>query len=183
VRIDHLVVAARSLDEGSEWIERTLGVRPVAGGKHDTMGTHNRLLRLGPMEYLEVIAVDPQAPRPLRPRWFALDSAAMHARLATRPALIHWVVRTDDIERDARECPEELEILALSRGEYRWRIAVPPDGRLPCGGQRATLIQWDGPAHPARDLPDVGCRLVALDTSGASPSARIASPRGETTLE
>ena len=42
---DHVVVAARSLDEGADWCERILGVRPVEGGKHATMGTHNRLDR------------------------------------------------------------------------------------------------------------------------------------------
>ena len=181
--LDHLVVAARTLDEGSAWIEARLGVAPVPGGKHASMGTHNRLLGLGASQYLEVIAIDPEAPPPPRPRWFALDAPAMRERLARAPALIHWVVRTRDIEAAARECPEPLEILALSRGEYRWRIGVPPDGRLPGEGRRPTLIQWEGDKHPAQALPESGCRLVALDTSGASPRARIRTPSGDRALE
>ena len=43
---DHLVVAARTLEEGAAWVEARLGVAPVPGGKHPTMGTHNRLLRI-----------------------------------------------------------------------------------------------------------------------------------------
>ena len=84
--LDHLVVAARTLDEGSAWLFERLGVRPVEGGKHAFMGTHNRLLKIGPREYLEVIAIDPNAPPPARPRWFALDAPEMQERLEQVPA-------------------------------------------------------------------------------------------------
>ena len=63
--LDHLVVAAATLDEGADWCLRTLGVAPGAGGKHPLMGTHNRLLKIAspawPLVYLEIIAVDPEA--------------------------------------------------------------------------------------------------------------------------
>ena len=61
---DHLVIAARSLDEGTAYVEAVLGVKLSPGGQHGHMGTHNRLLSLGPLEYLEVIAVEPGAPAP-----------------------------------------------------------------------------------------------------------------------
>ena len=32
--LDHIVVAARTLEEGSAWVEAALGVAPVPGGKH-----------------------------------------------------------------------------------------------------------------------------------------------------
>ena len=181
--LDHLVVAARTLDEGGAWIESRLGVAPVPGGKHETMGTHNRLLGLGGAAYLEVIAIDPQAPPPARARWFSLDAPEMQERLAHGPALIHWVVRTDAIEDDVRQSKEPLEILAFSRGPYRWRMALPPDGRLPCDGHCPTLIQWEGNKHPAESLPRSGCELVELVTGGSAPRARIAGAHGETWLE
>ena len=182
MELDHLIVAARALDEGAAWIEERLGVAPVPGGKHALMGTHNRLLGLGRRVYLEVIAIDPGAPAPARPRWFELDTPRMQQRLEYGPALIHWVMRTGAIEEDARSCPEPLEILSLARGDYRWRIGVPADGRIPCGGRCATLIQWEGNRHPADNLPDSGCRLLDLDTSGHSPGARIATPSGVRSL-
>jgi hypothetical protein len=44
--VDHLVVAADSLEQGVKWCEETLGVTPGPGGQHPLMGTHNRLLRV-----------------------------------------------------------------------------------------------------------------------------------------
>lgn len=166
--LDHLVVAARTLAEGVRWVESRLGVAPQAGGRHLSMGTHNALLKLGPRVYLEVIAIDPALPAPGRPRWFALDDAAMQSRLANSPALIHWVVRCDEF--DAALTPESGEVLALSRGPYRWRIAVPVDGGLPWEGTLPTLIDWAPGAggvvhHPCEALPDAGCELRSLQLS------------------
>ena len=45
------------------------------------MGTHNRVLGMAGGMYLEVIAIDPDAAAPERPRWFGLDEPAMRERL------------------------------------------------------------------------------------------------------
>ena len=75
--LDHLVIAAHTLEQGVAWCEATLGVVPGPGGRHALFGTHNRLLRIDrpgfANSYLEVIAVDPEAPSPGRARWFGLD--------------------------------------------------------------------------------------------------------------
>jgi hypothetical protein len=86
----------------------------------------------------------------------------MQARIANGPALIHWVARASDIEAAVTAlAPVPPPILALSRGAFRWRIAVPLDGSLPRGGIAPTLIQWFS-QHPSEVLPDSGCRLEAL---------------------
>ncbi|HVR48900.1 MAG TPA: VOC family protein, partial [Pseudorhodoferax sp.] len=110
-RIDHLAIAAPSLQAGSDALFAQLGLRPQAGGRHDRMGTHNLLLRLGGALYLEVIAVDPAAPAPARPRWFGLDALAPDAA----PRLACWVARTDDIVGAAAALPLG-EVLPMSRG-------------------------------------------------------------------
>jgi hypothetical protein len=162
IHLDHLVVAARTLEEGVAWVESRLGVPMGAGGKHALMGTHNRLLSLGTGRFLEAIAIDADAPAPARPRWFDLDAPGMRERLARGPALIHWVVRTDDIAGAvAATASGKLEILALERGEFRWRIGVAASGSLAQAGTSPTVIQWDG-RHPADVLADSGCRLEML---------------------
>ena len=59
--VDHLVVAAASLEDGVRWCEATLGVTPGPGGRHPLMGTHNRLFAIGsdtfPQVFFEIIAV------------------------------------------------------------------------------------------------------------------------------
>jgi hypothetical protein len=169
VEPDHLVLAAHDLDAGAAWLESRLGVKLASGGKHLRMGTHNRLLGLGDGFYLELIAIDPDAVAPGRPRWFALDRLPA----SDRPRLIHWVARSDDIEADAARSAEPPgEILPMERGDYRWRITVPADGHLPGDGLLPTLIQWDVPFHPASRLPDAGCRLMKLEGFHPQP-ARI----------
>ena len=169
--IDHLAVAALSLDEGVAWAERVLGVTPPGGGAHPRMGTHNRLLRLGDGCYLEIIAVDPAAAPPYRPRWFALDNPEMHGRLASGPQLVTWIARTDAIEMAAARSPIPLgRIEAMSRGDLEWRITIPADGSLPEGGTMPTVIQWpDDRSHPSSCMPDLGCRLLSLDLGHPHP--------------
>lgn len=180
--LDHLVVAARTLEEGGAWIEAKLGVAPVPGGKHPAMGTHNRLLRIGPREYLEVIAIDPDAAAPGRVRWFDLDDPAMRERLARGPALIHWVERTADLEAALAGYPQPVEILSLARGTYRWRIGVPRDGRRPGGGALPTLIQWEGELHPADALPEVACRITRFAQGNGALEAAFSTPSGMRTI-
>ena len=165
--IDHLVVAAPTLASGADWVARTLGVAPGAGGAHPRMGTHNLLLRLGESQFLEVIAPDPAAPRPDRPRWFALDELAPDATLR----LAGWVARTDDL----RQCPAALlgeagDIETMARGAREWLITIPSDGRLPLGGALPMLIEWQAPRSPAgAGLPDAGCTLAALGLRHPQP--------------
>jgi hypothetical protein len=167
---DHLVVAARTLAEGCEWVERRLGHAPQPGGKHVAMGTHNALLSLGPGLYLEVIAIDPQASAPLRPRWFDLDEPGFNSDLAAGPRLAHWVARTRDIAAAAERVPELGLPMSMERGDFRWRITVPGDGRRPGRGLVPTVIQWSGEAHPSAVLPDVGLRLVSMAAEHPEPA-------------
>lgn len=156
LRIDHLAVVAGSLDEGCAWVEATLGLPLVAGGKHPHMGTHNRLLRLGDL-YLEVIAIDPDAPAPAWPRWFGLDAFDGPPRLA------HWVAACDDLDASLAAAPPDAgRAVDLARGDLRWRMGLTDTGQLPFDGLFPALIQWQGP-HPAARLPDSGARLAGLD--------------------
>jgi hypothetical protein len=162
LHLDHLVIAARNLDEDAAWLESRLGVPLSGGGRHEAMGTHNRLLSLGQGSYLEVIAIDPEGTAPSRPRWFDLDSPAMQERLAGGPSLVTWAIRSGDIESTVRDIAGGgLDILPMARGSYRWRIGVPPSGALPQAGTMPTILQWET-EPPAAALPDAGCRIEKL---------------------
>ncbi len=181
-QVDHLVVAAATLAQGVAWCEATLGVTPGPGGRHALMGTHNRLLSLAseafPLAYLEIIAIDPDAP-PGRARWFGLDEPALRARVEVAPRLLHLVARTDalDAQRAAQVAAGAVGddapgvAIAASRdtpaGRLQWRILVRDDGRLAFGGALPTLIQWQG-THPADAMPPSGLTLRALVLGGLS---------------
>ena len=155
------MIAAPTLESGKAWLEDLLGVPLQAGGQHAFMGTHNRLLRLGNV-YLEVIAIDPDAPAPNRPRWFGLDTLQLEG-----PRLIHWVARTDDLTSMAALSLEDLGLVTdAARGDLRWRITIPVDGHLPLGGIVPTLIEWNSP-HPVSKMVESPCELVSL--SGMHP--------------
>ncbi|WP_255743931.1 VOC family protein [uncultured Aliiroseovarius sp.] len=156
-QIDHLVVSSATLAEGVALIEDLLAVPMTGGGEHPLMGTHNALLSLGPETYLEVIAINPDAPAPDRARWFDLDYFTGPARLT------NWALRVPDLQGALHRAPNGMgDAVALERGAYAWDMAIPIDGRLPFSGCAPGLLSWKG-AQPAPDLADHGLRLAALE--------------------
>jgi hypothetical protein len=166
LELDHLVIAAKTLEQGVNWLEGKLGVKLQAGGKHPLFGTHNALLKLGGRSYLEVISVDPDAPTPTRARWFELD----HAHKLEQPKLIHWVARTENLEARVSNFSMFGSILEASRGNLNWQITVPDDGHLNFEGLIPTLITWHG-IHPTSQLEDQHCKLLQLQ--GFHPEPRL----------
>lgn len=155
--LDHIAIAATDLDEGVLAVQASLGVPLQPGGRHAVMSTHNRLLALGPGEYLEVIAPDPDAPPPGRARWFGLD------RFDGTPAPHAWIVRVPDLDAALAMAPPGAgRPVEFVRGDLRWRMAVPDDGMLPFDGLFPALIQWQAGRHPADRLPGAGVRLTGL---------------------
>ncbi len=155
MEIDHIVMIAETLENGDAAVRAALGVGTEPGGRHPAMGTRNRLLSLGPA-YLEVIAVDPEAPAPARPRWFGLDDHSGGARLA------HWVARPADMTRALAEAPLGMgELTEMSRGGLDWQITIPPSGTPPFDGIVPALISWRG-AGAAERLADRGLTLQRL---------------------
>ncbi len=176
--IDHLVVTCANLAQGDEWLTGQLGVTLQPGGRHTTMGTHNRLLRLGPRCYLELIAIDPEAATPTRPRWFALDDPTVRARVATAPFLHTWVAATDDLVDAVRRVPLLGGIQSFTRNQFSWRFALTDDGAMAFDGLLPALIQWEANAdgerlHPAAVLEDRGCELLALELAHPQAAALL----------
>jgi hypothetical protein len=97
VRVDHVIYAAADLDAAAARVERELGLAARAGGRHEGLGTHNRIVPLGP-GYLELVAVaDPEE---------AAGSdfgRGVMTRLARGgDGLLGWVVAVTDVAEVAR---------------------------------------------------------------------------------
>ena len=158
--IDHIIVTAPSLEIGGAYVFECLGVHPQKGGEHARMGTHNLLLSLGKSAYLEVMAINPAAPKPVMTRWFGLDDLAPNA-----PARLHtWVARSNDLAQTVSASAEPMKsIVPMSRGALNWLITSPQEGEATHGGLTPTLIEWQTDAHPASTLPDAGLVFTQLE--------------------
>jgi Glyoxalase-like domain len=208
VQFDHLVVAARTLEEGEQWCEATLGITPGPGGKHLLMSTHNRLFSVASdafaNAYFEIIAIDAETSPPGRARWFGLDGLD----LSSGPRLVTFVARTNALDATLAALRDTGfdagRALAMSRntpsGVLRWRIAVRDDGAVLCGGAMPTLIERGKQRHPAASMPPSGVVLRSLvlrgvprsaldmaqttfdDTPGPALEAQLDTPRGVITL-
>jgi len=189
--LDHLVLAARTLDEGVAWCETTLGLRPEAGGQHLFMGTHNRVFNIAstrvPRSYFEIIAIDPNLPAPPRARWFGLDDPALQRALAGGPRLVSWgaccaditathaTMRAAGVDLGGVEAAER----ATPHGLLRWKISLRADGRRLLRGAAPALLEW-GDVHPTDAMPASGIEVQTMQLGGWSDAlARLLPPQIE----
>ena len=192
-QIDHLVVAATSLEQGVQWCEALFGITPALGGEHALFGTHNRLFKIAtpkfPMAYFEIIAINPTAVRSkktttLHPhRWFDLDNLELQKSISKEPRLTHFVASTTDIK--AARMALRMEGIdrgpaihaerQTNKGILHWQISVRADGQRLFDGALPTLIQWGKPdatdplrLHPRNTLPRSGVTLQSIDITHPS---------------
>ena len=189
-QIDHLVVAAATLEQGIKWCETTLGITPAPGGEHEKYGTHNQLFKIAspthPLAYFEIIAINPAAVIPKRSqvaRWFDLDDPILQKTIAQEPRLITFVASTEDVKAARHvlrtQGIERGQIVHASRksskGTLNWQITVREDGERLFNGTLPTLIQWGKPdateplrLHPRNSLPRSGVTLQNIAVSHPS---------------
>lgn len=159
--LDHLAIVAPTLAQGVAYVEECLGVAPGPGGKHALMGTHNRLVQLGAQRFLEVIAIDPDAPKPDAPRWFGLDEPTQVQRdWAEGRRLRTYVARTEGLDAHLkREAPFLGVKTQVKRGDLVWHFGVIADGTLPLQGAAPHLMDWGASGTPAARMSDGGLML------------------------
>lgn len=131
--IDHLVIAVADPDAAVADLARRLGLTPGGGGRHEALGTYNRLVWLGDT-YLELIGVfDPEL------------AAASWVGAPTLRALEHggglatWAIATDAIDDDVSDLRARGSDLAEPAAGERRR----PDGKV---------VRWRLAAAPRLDL-------------------------------
>jgi hypothetical protein len=125
--IDHLVIAVADPDDAAAQLEADLGLEATGGGRHDVLGTFNRLVWLGD-SYLELIGVFNRA---LAERsWLG---PPVLRKLDQGEGFATWAIATDAIEADLaglRDAGSDLddpvagERRRADGAVVRWRLAA-----------------------------------------------------------
>ena len=120
MRFDHVIYATGDLHEAAARIEAELGLKSVGGGRHEGLGTHNRIVALGG-GYLELMAIADHAQ--------ADDSelaGMLRARIeASREGFLGWCVAVDDVEVVAAE--RGIELFTIRREGLSARVTGLPE--------------------------------------------------------
>lgn len=176
LQLDHITVIAPSLAEGVAHVRRCLGIDVPFGRAHPDMGTHNHLLRLGESVYLEIIALNPDAPQPDRARWFGLDDQdAVRADWDSGRRLRGWVARTSDI--NAVLAGHETVLgrkVEFTSANGSFCFAIPADGSLPLEGAAPSVIDRLGKPPSVAVMADAGARLQSVILEHPEPARVIA---------
>jgi hypothetical protein len=107
MRIDHVIYATRDLERAAKRLESELGIAAFAGGRHEGLGTHNRIVPLGG-GYLELLAVcDPEEAAS------SVLGAALRERIEEQAeGLMGWAVAADDVEPIAARLGTSITTIA-----------------------------------------------------------------------
>lgn len=168
--IDHFAIGASSLENGVNALKESLGVTIPNGSKHDAMSTHNCVMQSGNESFLELLAIDPDAPDPGRVRWFTMDNPNTIARLKERPRALCWVVNTNNLDEVVKTSPVDLgDIITFVRGERSWRLTVPADGHLPENALLPAFIEWSPGPHPSTAQQDLDVKLQQVRLTHPDP--------------
>src|SRR3954470_2647078 len=146
LELDHITVIAPSLAEGVSHVRTCLDLDVPFGQRHAYMGTYNHLLQLGDTVYLEIVALDPEADAPDRPRWFGLDDQKkVRSDWDEGRRLRGWVARTDAIDTIIAGRSDLFgEKVALPPANSSFDFAIPDGGSLPLDGAAPSIIDRRG---------------------------------------
>lgn len=178
--LDHVLLGAPTLEEGTAWLEERTGVRAIPGGSHPGLGTWNALASLGPARYIEIIAPDP-AQRGVDPFYVP------GLRDFKEPRITTWAARADDLlSRFTSDLPHGFVCETPRQGSrvrpdgtrLAWSLAFPKDvvqgdfdGALPF------FIEWEaGSPHPGLSAPS-GLRLLSISIAHPAHTALNAAFR------
>ncbi len=155
--IDHLVLATTDPDAAVDRLKREAGLAAGGGGRHERLGTFNRLVWLGDT-YLELIGVfDPAL---AATTWIGRPTLAA---LAAGGGLATWACATDDLAGDTERMPT---------GDAAWSRLIDGERRRP----DARVVRWRL-AHPAV-LGPASPFLIEHDGAGAEWTPEERAERG-----
>ncbi len=147
--IDHFIIASADPDRAATELERSVGLRSSAGGRHAAHGTFNRLVWLSDT-YIELMGVFDR--RLAAGSWFGRQALAVLER--SEVGYMGLVLASDDLVADQHRLAEIGSPLGVPEAGERLR----PDGRT---------VRWWLAHAPAAD-PELGLLfLIEHDVTGA----------------
>jgi hypothetical protein len=172
--LDHVVYGVPDLEEALHTFEVKAGIRPTLAGKHPGLGTHNAILSLGNLQYLEFIALDPQAQIQKRelPSWCAA------LLTLSKPTIMTWVIRTDAMEKVVNELnllgnfqidpPQSFSRTKSDGTVVSMELAFKKQPPPPADGLIPFFINWGKTPHPSTTV-ECQCQLETWE--GFHPNA------------
>ena len=167
---DHLILTTTDLQQGMDYVENLLGVRPVFAGQHLGLGTHNALLSLGNQTYFEVIAPDPKQDFDKSKLWINIPDDST-------PRLSRWVAQTDqlntivEIAKDKKIPLGDIQSGGRTQTDgtlLSWHATFPDVENF--GGLMPFFINWGNSLHPSKSLPLAGALEII---SGTHPQTNL----------
>ncbi len=128
--IDHLVIAVEDPDQGAAELADAIGLSSTGGGRHESGGTHNRLVFLGDA-YLELIGVWDRTLALAHP----IGAAVVRALDAGTPGLVTYALATDGVRREVAALhaagssisqPVRGSRIRPDGATVAWQCAFPP---------------------------------------------------------
>lgn len=107
MRIDHVLIATADPDAAAARLEASHALVATGGGRHDGIGTHNRIVPLGG-GYLELIGVADPGEAASSPLGRTLSERIAEAG----EGLMGWAVAVDDVTATADRLGTELSVIA-----------------------------------------------------------------------
>ena len=130
LRIDHVIFGTADIERTAQMLEEEHGLASVAGGRHESRGTGNRILPVGDayLELMGIVDPDEAAAHPFG-RWFS-------SQIADGDRFLMWCLGTDDIDAVALGAIARKSLgvrvpppaWALARGFSPRRLKTAPGG-------------------------------------------------------
>jgi hypothetical protein len=182
VRIDHVIYGTSDLDRAAARVGVELGLSAIGGGRHDGLGTHNRIVPLGDGTFLELLAVvDPEeaAASPV--------GAALLGAIAVGDGLLGWAVAVKDVRPVAARLGTSIDTVgrqgraarltglaeSLAEPWLPFFIERSPRPRTPDARDGTAAISWVEVAGDAGRLQRwLGATLLPVRVVDGEPSLR-----------
>ena len=182
MRIDHVIYSTSDLDAAARRVEEAVGVAAVPGGRHEGLGTHNRIVPLDDGTFIELLAIADPGEASSSP-----VAAALQAAISAREGLLGWAIAVPDVDEVAARLGTQMTTISREGMTARLtgvaeslrepylpffieRPADPETNPVPSGAAEITWIEVGGDAQRLERW--LGDAELPVRIVGEAPSVR-----------